>query len=155
MAALLVSCAPDPGPPAQALRFDGTGPLTLAAAGDLVMAAPAARADEDAGVDAIAALIRGASLAVTNLEMNLLAPDRAAGAAGDVAGWTFGSAREAATIRALGFDLVGQANNHATDYGPDGPGPDGWYKIELYGHVTHNSPGWFDGFAIRASGPPT
>ena len=56
-------------------------------------------------------------------------------------------------MTSLGKALAAAAE--ATDYGPDGPGPDGWYKIELYGHVTHNSPGWFDGFAIRASGPPT
>jgi len=56
-------------------------------------------------------------------------------------------------LTSLGKALAAAAE--ATDYGPDGPGPDGWYKIEMYGHVTHNSPGWFDGFAIRASGPPT
>ena len=32
----------------------------------------------------------------------------------------FGSSAEAAGLRSLGFDVVGQANNHATDYGPEG-----------------------------------
>ena len=56
-------------------------------------------------------------------------------------------------LASLGKALTAAAE--ATDYGPDGPGPDGWYKLELFGHVTHKSPGWFDGFAIRASGPPS
>jgi hypothetical protein len=51
-------------------------------------------------------------------------------------------------IKALGEALKKAAD--ATD-----PGPEGWYKLELFGKVTRNSPGWFDGFAIRVSTPPS
>ena len=66
-------------------------------------------------------VVRGASVAITNLEMNLLGSAAAKTARGAAAPrWTFGSAAEAAELRLLGFDVVGQANNHATDYGPEG-----------------------------------
>jgi poly-gamma-glutamate synthesis protein (capsule biosynthesis protein) len=96
-------------------------PLTLAAAGDIVISRPVALTDRDAAFEATVDVVRGASMAIANLEMNLLSPEHAATARSRAdRRWAFGTAREAAEIRSLGFDLVGQANNHALDYGTEG-----------------------------------
>jgi len=109
------------GPPADAVALPPTGPLTIVAAGDTVISRPIARSDRDDAFNAIVGVVRGASIAITNLEMNLLGGAAARTARGTVTPrWTFGSAAEAAELRWLGFDVVGQANNHATDYGPEG-----------------------------------
>ena len=108
------------GPPAGAMALPPTGPLTIAAGGDVVMSRPIARLDKDQAFDAMIGVVRGATVAITNLEMNLLehAPRGDADGAGPLG--AFGSSAEAAGLRSLGFDVVGQANNHATDYGPEG-----------------------------------
>jgi poly-gamma-glutamate capsule biosynthesis protein CapA/YwtB (metallophosphatase superfamily) len=109
--------APTAGP----LVLPATGPLTIAATGDTLISRAVAGPDRDPAFDAIVDLVRGATLAITNLEMNLLAEPTAALARSSAEPrWTFGSAREAEALAALGFDVVGQANNHATDFGPDG-----------------------------------
>ena len=108
-------------PPAEPLVFSSTGPLTIAATGDTLISRAVAGPGSDAAFDAIVDVVRGATLAITNLEMNLLAEPNAMRARGSPEPrWTFGSAREAEALAALGFDVVGQANNHAADYGPDG-----------------------------------
>ena len=116
------SCRRPPGvPPAESFALPPTGPLTIAAGGDTVISHPVAPPDKDAAFEAIISVVRSATLAITNLEMNLLGGDRAKTARGSTEPrWTFGSTREAAELKSLGFDLVGQANNHATDYGPEG-----------------------------------
>lgn len=108
-------------PKAEPLVFSATGPLTIAATGDTLIGRPVAGPDRDAAFDAIVDVVRGATLAITNLEMNLLAEPNATRARGSPEPrWAFGSAREAEALAALGFDVVGLANNHAADYGPDG-----------------------------------
>jgi poly-gamma-glutamate capsule biosynthesis protein CapA/YwtB (metallophosphatase superfamily) len=108
-------------PPAASRDFPATGPLTVAGTGDTVISRPLAGPDKDAAFDAISDIVRGATLAITNLEMNLLASRNVTSARRSPAPrWPFGSAREAEELAALGFDVVGQANNHAADYGPDG-----------------------------------
>jgi poly-gamma-glutamate synthesis protein (capsule biosynthesis protein) len=97
------------------------GSLTLAAAGDIVISRPLAREDRDAAFQDTARIVGEASIAVANLEMNLLAPERAETARRQPGRrWTFGTAREAADLESIGFDVLGQANNHALDYGTDG-----------------------------------
>jgi poly-gamma-glutamate synthesis protein (capsule biosynthesis protein) len=97
------------------------GPLTVAATGDVVLGRPLASADRDSAFEAIVRVVRDATVAIGNLEMNLLGPASAEVArSGSGPRWTFGTAREAAEIESLGFDVVGQANNHALDYGTDG-----------------------------------
>ena len=111
--------SPD-GHPAASVVLPAAGPITIAASGDTVLARPLMRSEEDAGFDAVVEVVRGATLAITNLEMNLLGSDRAdAARATPPPRWTFGSPREAAALRSLGFDIAAQANNHAADYGPD------------------------------------
>lgn len=116
------SCRRSPAvPPAESFALPPTGLLTIAAGGDTVISRPVARSDKDAAFDAIVGVVRSATLAITNLEMNLLGGDNTKTARGSgESRWTFGSSREAAELKSLGFDLVGQANDHATDYGPEG-----------------------------------
>ena len=115
------AAGPAAGPPPDALTLAPSGPLTIVAAGDTVISRPIARSDHDEAFDAMVGVVRGASVAITNLEMNLLGSAAARTARGTAAPrWVFGSAAEAAELRRLGFDVVGQANNHATDYGPEG-----------------------------------
>jgi poly-gamma-glutamate capsule biosynthesis protein CapA/YwtB (metallophosphatase superfamily) len=109
------------GRAAESLVLPPTGPLTVAAGGDILISRPIATSHKDTAFDAIAAVVRRATLAITNLEMNLLGDDNAKNARGGRGRrWTFGSAGEAAELASLGFDVVGQANNHATDYGTEG-----------------------------------
>jgi poly-gamma-glutamate capsule biosynthesis protein CapA/YwtB (metallophosphatase superfamily) len=115
------AAGPPAGLPAAALTLPPSGPLTIVAAGDTIISRPIARSESDEAFDAIIGVVRGASVAITNLEMNLLGSAAAGTARGTAAPrWTFGSAAEAAELRRLGFDVVGQANNHATDYGSEG-----------------------------------
>jgi poly-gamma-glutamate synthesis protein (capsule biosynthesis protein) len=94
----------------------GTGDvLTIAATGDSLILKPI---PADQGV---AKLLRSASIAVTNLEENVLdtsktpKPDN-----GGDARWPHGTKQIAQNLRALGFTFVSLANNHAIDYGVDG-----------------------------------
>jgi poly-gamma-glutamate capsule biosynthesis protein CapA/YwtB (metallophosphatase superfamily) len=64
-------------------------------------------------------LLRGASVAVTNLEENLLDPAHVPG--GGVR-WPYGTERAASDLRAMGFTMISLANNHAIDYGVDAVG---------------------------------
>jgi poly-gamma-glutamate synthesis protein (capsule biosynthesis protein) len=106
--------------PAASVAIPPAGPLTVAAGGDTLIGRPIAPSDKDDAFDAIIGVVRGATLAITNLEMNLLGDDNANRARSSRATrWTFGSVREAGELASLGFDIVGQANNHATDYGPE------------------------------------
>ena len=108
-------------PPREPLVIPDTGPLTIALTGDTVIDRPMRSGDADSAVDAVLDVVRGATLALTNLEVSLLAE----AAAGRARGGTgphppFGSAREAAALASFGLDVVGQANDHAADYGQDG-----------------------------------
>ena len=106
-----------PGKAAVASILPQTGPMTIAAVGDLVLGHAIPGTDTDADFEAIVEIVRGASVAVANLEMNLLGDGRTAAARRSRGPrWTFGSAREASALKTLGFYVVSQANNHATDY---------------------------------------
>ena len=95
--------------------------MTIAAVGDLVTGRAITGSDMDAEFETIVRVVRDANVAIADLEMNLLGDDEAAAARrGQGPRWTFGSAREASALKTLGFDVVGHANNHATDYGADG-----------------------------------
>ncbi len=97
-----------PGSGDAPVRIPATGPITVALAGDtLLVGSP-----DDPAATPVFDLVRGATLGLANLEMNLLDDDTPA----DPARWPFAPPRGAATLRALGFDAVSLANNHATDY---------------------------------------
>ncbi len=107
-------------PSVDSVELPATGLLTVAATGDSVITRPIAL-DSDAALAAVVELLRGATLAITNLEMTLLSTSTAERVRRrHMPRWVFGTAREAAALRSLGFDVVIQANNHATDYGPEG-----------------------------------
>lgn len=98
------------------------GPITIAATGDTLLHAPLGSGVGDARTAAILDLISGATLAFTNLEMQLLEEvevERASLTAFPPR-WPFGIRRDAEALGALGFDLVSLANNHGNDYGADG-----------------------------------
>jgi poly-gamma-glutamate capsule biosynthesis protein CapA/YwtB (metallophosphatase superfamily) len=111
----------DRGGAAVASALPATGPMTIAAVGDLVFGNAITESDSDAEFETIVQVVRGANLAIGNLEMNLIGDDKVEAARRSRGPqWTFGSAREASALKTLGFDVVGQANNHAIDYGMDG-----------------------------------
>jgi poly-gamma-glutamate capsule biosynthesis protein CapA/YwtB (metallophosphatase superfamily) len=98
-----------------------TGPITFAAVGDLMFGDAIIESDRDAEFETIVQVVRGANVAIGNLEMSLIGDDRAEEARRSRSPrWTFGSARQASELKTLGFDVVGLANNHATDYGMPG-----------------------------------
>jgi poly-gamma-glutamate capsule biosynthesis protein CapA/YwtB (metallophosphatase superfamily) len=106
--------------PAGPVTVRGSGDLlTIAATGDSLILRPLPSSDE--GVKGVAGLLRSASVAVTNLEENLLDTARIPRADNpeDVR-WPFGTKRVSQDLRALGFTLISLANNHAIDYGADG-----------------------------------
>jgi Bacterial capsule synthesis protein PGA_cap len=95
--------------------------LTIAATGDslVLRTLPCTRADR--GIAGVVSLLRGSSVAVTNLEENLLDPAMIprTGSPGEVR-WPYGTKRAVRDLRTLGFSIVSLANNHAIDYGVDG-----------------------------------
>ena len=106
--------------PAGSVTVRGSGDLlTIAATGDALILRPLSSSDQ--GMEGVASLLRSASVAVTNLEENLLDTARIPRADNpeDVR-WPFGTKRAAQDLRALGFTFISLANNHALDYGPDG-----------------------------------
>jgi poly-gamma-glutamate synthesis protein (capsule biosynthesis protein) len=89
--------------------------LTIAATGDSFFLKPL-----NAGGD-VAGLLNGSSVAVTNLEENLLDPARIPrGDNPEELRWPYGTNEVANNLRKLGFTFVSLANNHAIDYGADG-----------------------------------
>ena len=98
------------------------GPITIAATGDTLLYLPLGSGVRDPQTAAILDLISGATLAFTNLEMQLLAEVdiEKASLTAAVSRWPFGARRDAQALGSLGFDLVSLANNHGNDYGADG-----------------------------------
>lgn len=94
----------------------GTGDvLTIAATGDSLILKPT---PSDQGV---AKLLQSASIAVTNLEENVLDPSRIPKPDNPGAvRWPYGTKAIAQNLRKLGFTFISLANNHAIDYGVDG-----------------------------------
>ena len=112
---------PEPQDDVPAVVIPARGPFTVAATGDTLMTRPVSTRDHDAAFSAVGDLVRHADLALTNLEVNFLGAEEAEHArARPLPRWVFGSEREARELRRLGFDVVSQANNHATDYGAEG-----------------------------------
>jgi hypothetical protein len=129
LAALLVSIVPcalsaqivgsqqvavDPAPPARDfsrdLRLKVTKPFTVAAAGDVMIRRPFSMID-DPDVQFLFNLIRGADIAVGNMEGNLADLDHFEGPLSGM----MGAKETAPDIKAMGFDLMGRANNHVFD----------------------------------------
>jgi poly-gamma-glutamate capsule biosynthesis protein CapA/YwtB (metallophosphatase superfamily) len=104
------------------LEIPSTGPITLVVVGDTLVTRPIDA--RDAGVAALRNLVSGATLAMANLDVNVLEEgqqtDLVRAAAGGAPPWPFARQRDVATLRDLGIDVVSLANDHATDYGGAG-----------------------------------
>ena len=73
----------------------------------------------DAGFAAVRDIVTRATLAIANLNINIL--EEAPAASGpDAPPWPFARPRDAEALRELGVDVVSLANDHATDFGADG-----------------------------------
>lgn len=121
--------ASDPG--ARTEHFDPRRPLdaelaltvddgfTLAAAGDLVISRPIS---QQPAVAPLLELLRGADAVYGNLETVLVDFDRFTGAPHAwQEDWPLScEPAAAADLKAIGFDLLSRANNHALDWGPEG-----------------------------------
>ena len=98
-----------------------TGPFAIALAGDVLVSQPLGPMERDPGFVAVGDIVRGAHFAAANLDMNLLDEGEARRAeARPGPRWPSGSVREARTLKALGFDAISLANDHATDNGSEG-----------------------------------
>ncbi len=113
------ACGGSAPPP---LDVPETGPITIAVAGDTLPTRPIDA--RDSRFAAVRDLTSGATLALANLNVNVLEDaqqaDTARAAAGAAASWPFALPRDVATLRDLGIDVVSLANDHVTDYGADG-----------------------------------
>jgi poly-gamma-glutamate synthesis protein (capsule biosynthesis protein) len=102
------------------LALPASGPLTIALAGDVLLTGSIVAVERDPAFTAIRDLVRSADFAAANLEMNLLGREELQRAqARPAPRWPFGSERDAATLRSLGFHAISLANDHAADYGPE------------------------------------
>src|SRR5215210_5906170 len=97
--------------------------FTLAAVGDCIISRPLSQLTvADAGFASVVRLLRDAHATFGNLETSITLPD-APGAVpmGVSEDWTVrAEPATAGDLRSLGFDLVGRANNHSTDWGTGG-----------------------------------
>jgi poly-gamma-glutamate synthesis protein (capsule biosynthesis protein) len=107
--------------PASPVELRGTGDsVTIAATGDTLLLKPLPSVNSDAGLRDVENVLQDASLAVTNLEENLLDPKNIPGGASpNERRWPFGTKKSAQDLRRLGFTILSLANNHAIDYGVD------------------------------------
>lgn len=105
-------------PVAESSARPRTGEETIAFTGDTVVTSRMPVPETDPGFARVVDTVRGAALAITNLELTLFehAPhgDRGPGA------WPIGARAEAEELKQLGFDVITRANNRAGDYGVDG-----------------------------------
>jgi poly-gamma-glutamate synthesis protein (capsule biosynthesis protein) len=107
--------------PVSPLTLPARGPLTIAATGDSLIVHPLAAAPRDAALASAFDAIRGANLALTNLDENLLTGRTARSAQARAGGgWPYGSETTAQQLKDIGFDVIALANNHGTDYGAEG-----------------------------------
>jgi len=109
--------APASMPTSPAVRDD----FTVAAVGDLIYLR-AMLPTIEARSPQLLRLLREADLSFGNFETNIFDLAHFAGAPQAESGgtWMFGATGVPADVRAMGFDLVGTANNHTTDWGVEG-----------------------------------
>lgn len=126
---------PAPSPTPAATLFDPKRPpereletrlpdgFTLAAVGDLITTRPLAQLlPADPGFAAVVKMLREADVAYGNFETTAIDLDRFGGQSyPGIDDWALAAPPGVAKdLRALGFDVVSRANNHAMDYGIEG-----------------------------------
>jgi poly-gamma-glutamate capsule biosynthesis protein CapA/YwtB (metallophosphatase superfamily) len=94
--------------------------LTIAAAGDTLVGERFSTNRLGQNDDGVAGILRGASLAVTDLDQLLVDEPGGASGSGSRSGWPAGGPELAAQLRRLGFTFVTLANDHAGVDGGDG-----------------------------------
>ncbi len=99
-----------------------TGEMTFAATGDSIILRPVSVYEKDPAFAGLVDLVRGATVAFTNFELNVFdtrkfqpVPQAEYGGL-----WLHGEKKEAQDLKWMGFDMVSRANNHTTDYGVEG-----------------------------------
>ncbi|MGH9477379.1 MAG: CapA family protein [Terriglobales bacterium] len=113
---------PPPNPaaqiPAQPIAASVADGFTVAAVGDLIMAHPQMSAG-DAAFSPVAKLIQGADVGFGNLENTLINRSSFPGgpAAENGGGDENGPPSIAPDLKKMGFEMLGHANNHDTDWG--------------------------------------
>jgi poly-gamma-glutamate synthesis protein (capsule biosynthesis protein) len=95
--------------------------FTLAAVGDFIMLRPMLPTIEAQSPELVR-LIRNADAAFANFEMMAIDLRKFRGSPQAESGgtWMIGAPNVPADVKAMGFDLVGLANNHTTDWGVEG-----------------------------------
>jgi len=92
--------------------------FTIAVVGDLIISFPLDHMMTDAGFREVVALTQGADVTTGNLETNIIDGRTFRGTRGG----GFGAEPLAAEwIKEMGFDIVARPNNHANDFGREGP----------------------------------
>jgi len=100
------------------VEVPASGPITIAATGDTVLARAV---DDSESFSAVQSLVSNATIALTNLDLVLLGPDLARDAAAlPQPRWPFGSERDAVELSRIGIDVATLANHHALDYDVSG-----------------------------------
>jgi poly-gamma-glutamate capsule biosynthesis protein CapA/YwtB (metallophosphatase superfamily) len=103
-----------------ALPARGGGPLTVVASGDTLLVNPLTAAQARV-IAPIVPLLGAADVTLTNLEVNLLEPaHRRERTTEKSLRWPSATAAAAEHLRRIGFNAISLANNHTSDYGPDG-----------------------------------
>lgn len=92
--------------------------FTIALVGDIIIAYPLEHMMADPGFQEVVALTRGADVTTGNLETNIIDGRTFRGSDG---GGFAAEPGAADWIRELGFDIVARPNNHANDFGREGP----------------------------------
>jgi poly-gamma-glutamate synthesis protein (capsule biosynthesis protein) len=105
-----VGQAPPPRAAAREMAMKITEPFTLASVGDLLILRPVSPWT-DPGLQSVLKIVRDADVGFGNLE-SLISDIR--NFDGPMNGW-MGTKEVAADIKAMGFDMVNRANNHAFD----------------------------------------
>jgi poly-gamma-glutamate capsule biosynthesis protein CapA/YwtB (metallophosphatase superfamily) len=113
--------APNPPPrePARELATNVADGFTLAAVGDCIIARPVSHTP---GFAPVGRLLHDADVTFGNFEGTALDLTRTPAVPQAEFGgvWIIGAPAVAADLKAIGFDLMSRANNHATDWGVEG-----------------------------------
>src|SRR5262245_47841659 len=114
----------DPRRPIEAeLQANVPDGFTAAAVGDLIISRPLSQYSGSLpGFGGLLKVLRGAAVTVGNLETTIFDPRAFAGSPYSWDGdWTNASVPEVARdLKAMGFSIVGRANNHSLDWGLEG-----------------------------------
>lgn len=92
--------------------------FTIAVVGDIIISFPLEHMLADPGFREVVALTQGADVTTGNLEINIIDGRTFTGTAGGGFG---GEPQVAEWIKEMGFDIVARPNNHANDFGREGP----------------------------------